>query len=125
MARHNYDTDVVTLGDGMISVDGMLVSGSRQFARDPRLHVVTDAEEARLYREACKPHMQPPRPDEKWCSGVDKEGCGWRHRAMFARDPTRNDGKDVLCKDCRNKLARQRYARDREAQGHTVYPYKR
>ena len=69
-----FDDGIITLGDGFIAVDGEMVSGSRQWGRDPRLHHATPHMVERLFRRevGTSPINLLP-AGTKWCS------C-YRHR---------------------------------------------
>lgn len=120
--------DMITLGGDGVKVDGEYgfaekVSGSRRIPHRP-YGLSPDAED-RMYYDAWKPQIQEPRQGQKWCPGILGRGCDWREREMFADDKTRGDGKDVICKDCRNFARRFRYYVQRVTAGGTVRIYKR
>jgi len=63
-----FDDGVITLGHGFISVDGEMVSGSRQYVRDPRLHHPTDRMiEAAFRRSLTEVQYKPLPSGTKWC----------------------------------------------------------
>src|SRR4051812_11284322 len=63
-----YDTGIVTIGDGSISVDGVMVRGSRSFVRDPRLGRLVDERYRPQGRAgASRPERTHIPNHEKWC----------------------------------------------------------
>lgn len=63
-----FDDGVITLGQGAISVDGEMVSGSRTYRRDPRLHHPTTRMVEAQFRRAISEAVYAPLPSGmKWC----------------------------------------------------------
>lgn len=63
-----FDDGVITLGHGFISVEGEMVSGSRQYLRDPRLHHPTERMIEAAFRRAVHAVQYKPLPvGTKWC----------------------------------------------------------
>lgn len=121
---NDFDDSRVTLCDGAIAVDGVMVSASRQFTRDPRLGHPTFAMLEAAYRRAWQPRMLRIPEGYKYCGSGLKHAAPFEDavlpRELFGNDRSRADGKDYLCRECRNALERRRYAREHEG-GVRVY----
>lgn len=117
-----YDTDFVVLGDGKISVDGIMVSGSRGFVRDPRLgRMVDERYKPQRNHRASRAEQMRALVGFKWCAR-----CGdWQPIDQFSKDNRYHDKKHPECKTCRARHERQMYALIREAEGKQVRPYNR
>lgn len=113
-----FDDSLVTLGDGLLTVEGVKVAGSRTFRRDPRLGSLAQALMDLPPRRKAS-HQGVTMPGMKWCSEADH----WEARDEFSADPRYIDGKKPVCKLCCARNERRRYALMREAQGYTVKPY--
>jgi hypothetical protein len=62
----------------------------------------------------------------KWCSEHDPlDNRGWVDLNRFSPDKRYRDGKHPICKDCRARNERRRYALLKESQGETVRSYRR
>lgn len=102
-----FDDGIITLGDGAISVDGEMVSGSRQWVRDPRLHHPTDRMVEELFRRAVTISPCNPLPaGQKWCSE-----CGYvKDKSDFPPDVRSFDGCAAKCHACDAARKRRDYA---------------
>ena len=111
---NDFDDSIVVLCDGAISVDGVMVSASRSFRRDPRLAQPTAAMLQREYWRAIMTPRVLRLPDGyKYCSS------GLRHDepfadavvplTEFANDPRTADGKSYICRHCKKALDARRY----------------
>lgn len=120
---YGYDDTPVTLGDGTIAVDGMRVSGSVQFVRDPRLGRLADT----LGRLKATWMMRQPSDTIQMCSCKTHQGARWLPIRAFAQDRTRpeNGGLDVYCRTCRNRLDKDRRAVAAELQGRKLRKWER
>lgn len=116
---NDFDDTRVTLCDGAIAVDGVMVSASRSFQRDPRIAQPTDAMIARLFwRDVFTARLRIIPEGYKYCSS------GLRHAEPFADavlpvsefgvDQRQPDGRNRMCKHCRNYLDRMRYSGGRD-----------
>lgn len=114
-----FDDSLVVLGDGKISVDGVMVSGSRSFVRDPRLHSLADERfKPTRNRGASRAEVTHIPHDEKWCYS-----CGEvRPKHYFSPHPDTFDKLDPRCKGCENARKRVAYA---QKIGHEPRSYKR
>lgn len=114
------DSDVVTLGDGYIRVQGEggmfeLVTGSRQISRTPRGYSQPDQEDRLARQQSTVITLDP---NTRWCYV-----CGeTRPLDYFRSDCARPSGVYPMCKACENELQRRRYA---DAKGGAVRPYRR
>lgn len=105
-----YDDAIVTLGGArptmrvrQSGVGSIIVSGSTQYTRDPRLHTQTDAQERLLAHLASLPQIQLAPPDKKWCAC-----CGeWMSRHQFSPKADAADGLHPYCKPCRAERKRR------------------
>lgn len=115
---------MVTLGDGAISVDGMMVRGSR-------LH-----ERSQLREMDCVSTQKPviqisdiseTRSGKKWCSCREhtKSADGFMPLEAFSERKDTFDGKHVWCRDCVNTYQRKRRRQKAEAEGRTIRDYRR
>jgi len=103
---NDFDDSIVVLCDGAISVDGVMVSASRSFRRDPRLAQPTDAMLEALYRrDVFTVRIHAPEPGKRWCSECDY----WKFEDQFASDPRTHSGKSYICRDCKKALDARRY----------------
>lgn len=123
-------SDTIVLGDGMIGVDmggGYIekVSGSRTARREPASGIFTDADAARAQRRAIG-EILPGKLGMKWCSAHDPgDNGGWVALDDFTLDARYRDGRYPVCKACRAREERRRYALLREAEGRSVRAYRR
>lgn len=120
---YGYDDEEVILGDGAVSVDGILVSGSRSFVRDPRLARLSDT----MGRLKAKWMLRQQADTIQMCSCPTHQGVRWLPLRAFALDRTRpeNSGLDVYCRTCRSRLDRDRRVHQAEANGRTLRKWER
>ena len=103
---NDFDDTIVVLCDGAISVEGVMVSASRSFRRDPRLAQPTDAMIHALYlRDVFTARWRAPEPGKLWCSECD---C-WKYEDQYASDPRTHSGKSYICRDCKKDADARRY----------------
>lgn len=104
-AVDGYDDTPVTLADGLISVDDVMVAGSRSFIRDPRLSRLADSTGRLKSNRALRTHLPALAATDKWCCS-----CGSiRPKSYFSPRKDTFDKLDPRCKLCENERKRKRY----------------
>ncbi len=120
LALFGFDDEVITLRDGMVTVDGVQVRGSQTCIRDPR-KVNPTLEMLQRVQSIFTPKIYPVPKGKKYCS----ECAEWLDVKMFNMNRTRRDGYSYICRNCENLLKRKRYAKKRFSEGtHIVRSYK-
>lgn len=115
----DFDDSRVTLCDGAISVEGVMVSASRSFVRDPRIAQPTDAMIARLFwRDVLTARIRLIPDGYKYCSSGLRHAAPFEDAVLpvteFGVDTRNADGRNRMCKHCRNYLDRMRYSSGRD-----------
>lgn len=127
-AADGYDDALVTLGDGAVNVDGVMVAGSRSFVRDPRLSRLADSE-GRLKRHNVERFSIGRIPLDEF--GKRKYYCddcdSWQKRAAFSTDGRNKNGTPRIrhtCKTCDTLRMAQKRRDEAAAEGRGIRPYR-
>ena len=103
---NDFDDSIVVLCDGAISVDGVMVSASRSFRRDPRLAQPTDAMiHATYLRDLLLAGIRQPEEGMFWCPKCQV----WKWKDQFADDGRTHSGKSYVCRRCKSDADKRRY----------------
>lgn len=132
--------EFIVLGDGLVSVDGHMVKGSRMHRHDPILIDVEEQERARRSIVV----VQPAREGLKWCCcpyhydalrdavrrgliGLDMNDAaeGWMPQTSFSKDDRKFDKLASWCNVCEAYRKRRQRQQAAAEMGDTVRAYER
>lgn len=134
-------SDYIVLGDGIVSVDGQIVKGSRLSRHDPIIFRQTDDQ----LEQAAQPVIVNY-PGLKWCScpyhaealrdaahrhslpsglDVDLADQGWMPLEEFGARPGNADKKASWCNPCEAYRKRRQRQKAAEQEGRDIRPYER